>query len=284
MTAYISHALVRYATVFIVAHFCAGSALALKLKIVPDESEMPSCGAMVGYLEFENDGSEPCRISGKLAYLTIEIECPDGVRVGLRPNEDREEAGPSPQLAELDQGDWVRHPLCLLKHEGAHIFENAGRYRIRAKYRTLAVQSAPDDGPVVVTTSGHRGDSDWVEINVSAPLRGRPNYVNSHKWNNLVGAFRGDMAEIKARLGDSMAYRREQEKLLVYQEGGGVGTLVRGRIRDENALKIARANLLRAKRVGVGVEMWEWIVARLAELPADSTNRTGYDARGGYIF
>lgn len=285
MTAYISRFMVRYITLVIAALFCTGNALALKLEVVLDESEIPSCGAIVGYLEFENDGPAPIRIGGALPYLTIEVEGPDGTHISLNPNSHRGRPQ-SRQIAQLDQGEWVRHPLCLLIHQNGHIFEKVGRYRVRAKYRELAIQHiALDDSTVLETIPGNRGDSNWVEVNVSAPLRGRPQYVNSHSWYDLIGAFRDDMTDVRAHLGDVQDYRREQEKLLVYQESGGaLSALVRDRVRDEQALGNAHANLLRAQRVGVGVEMWEWIVAQLEALPADSGSSVEHNSKNGYMF
>ncbi|MBK7047892.1 MAG: hypothetical protein IPH48_15590 [bacterium] len=278
----------RCAAVIAAVLLQAATACALKLEIVPDEIEIPAFGVLVGYIQIENVEAKPSRIGGSLSRLTLEIESPDGTRTRLAPNWDREEVHNPRQFAELNQGDWVRNPLCLLKSRGGYIFETPGRYRIRAHYREIAIQKvASDDITIVETIPGKRGDSDWVEIVVGPPRWGRPNYVNLHPWDDLVGAFRGGgLGEIQSHLDDCRDYRHEQEKLLVYQDAGdGLWrALIHDRVRDKQVLYLAKERLVRAKRVGAGRDMWEWIVARLEELPTSADAATRLNARNGYLF
>ncbi len=81
-------------------------------------------------------------------------------------------------------------------------------------------------------------------------------------------------------------YKHEQEKLLVYNVLGRavVANSVRAEDPGEQLIADAKLALAFAKEVGVGVEMWEWLVKRFESLPLDHLGRELFDIKDGFYF
>ncbi len=81
-------------------------------------------------------------------------------------------------------------------------------------------------------------------------------------------------------------YKHEQEKLLVYNVLGRavVANSVGAEDPGEQLIADAKLALAFAKEVGVGVEMWEWLVKRFESLPLDHLSRERFDIKNGFYF
>jgi hypothetical protein len=200
----------------------------------------------------------------------------------------------SVQHATIPPGESFFHPVCLLKDENRFLFTTEGLHRIRACYirpPTVKIREHPNEENsqrTVVPGTGFKLYSNWVDFIVQPVGRGRPHFVDQNKCNTLITVFgcKKSFTEIEANLYKFHDYKHEQEKLIVYNAIGPkiIGICVKAKNPDPQDIAEAKSVLVYAQRVGVGVEMWEWIVKRLESLPLDHLGKERFDVKNGFYF
>ena len=269
------------------------------------DARIPADGVVVGELVFYNHGASPVRFGGVVSIdahsgrLVYELVAPSGRRRRLIRSSGIADAVTA-QQAELRPGEFLRHPICLVKLDGEYLFSEEGLYRLRAVYRTGFPRPtrAPDDtltAPLSDDGYPPQWVSTWAEIEVGPVGAGRARYIQSHPRPDLYRAFQrqADRETIRDRLagiGNDLSafqdYRHEQEKLLVYQQASSalLRCLVVEQRHDATLIEEARLALDRAERYEVGVAMWTWLVSRLETFPGEAQGTDRYVIRNGYYF
>lgn len=298
--------------VFSLISICVGIATAeevndkypLQLKINIEEAAILECGVLVGELRFSNVGAVPLQIGGVMSIdghsgnIRYELESPKGEVTTLVKHSMFDMI--TVQWSELRPGEYIIHPICLLKLNGEYIFSESGTYRIRAIYLTRFPVSIQAESDSIIPSSPYDGFpsrvlSDWTGIVVGQRGLGWAEYVQSHQWEELFKAFSSWygwessnkwLVEIEDNLPRYQDYKHEQEKLLIYQinSRGLFQCLLKTQDHNEQLLSDARRELNRARMSNVGVAMWEWIVKRLESYPLEATGREKNLVRNGYYF
>ena len=195
------------------------------------------------------------------------------------------------QFSTLNPGESVFHPVCLMKDDKNFLFVEEGLYRVRACYRNSvpkieAVPKSENRPPKTIKPVGYHFNSNWVNVQVGPIGRGRPHFLDQNKCDTVLEAFSCGMPvdRLGANLYKFHDYKREQQKLQVFNALGRKipSRMVWHQKRDDQLISEAKIVLDYAKEVGIGVEMWEWIVWRLESFPLDDQGRGRFDVKAGF--
>jgi hypothetical protein len=265
-------AVMAAAAVLIAGSFAGrGMAADVRLEIIPAESTLMQDGVLVGDLVLTNTSPADtfvswtplCVMDCSLSFL---VEPPDGRLRAYCGNPAADYY--FSQRIRLGPGEYVKKPICLLIHEQRYIFDQAGRYRVKAEFH-ISGPGVDDRGARVF--KAECVDSPWVEIEVTASGFGHESYLESHDLFTVVDAFRGihdlnNWYVLNAnRIDEFQDYAREQAKIMIYNWGNGrvLSCIVWTRDMDPKIVAEAQAGLEFAKRYNIGVDMWEYIADRV---------------------
>lgn len=148
------------------------------------------------------------------------------------------------QACDLAPGEYVKHPVCLMRQGGNYIFHKKGHYRVRAEYRDR-----------------ERVFSPWVDVEVLKGGLGYSRYERHTAFEQNM-AFRDETwaAEHAGQIEEFGSYSREVAKLVIFNLGSKTVVGPRFHPQITASLDNARLGLSLARKYGMGVEMWEFLV------------------------
>ena len=266
----------------------------LEMELIIEDPNLLASGVLVGEIVFKNSGESPCRFGGSMSlaagHLSFELEDPTG-QISYISKRGICRKRP-PQFSLLEPGDSFRHPICLFKDAHQHLFDNEGLYRIRARYHMYTVPRPPDPNPLArrrqpEIMEQYRLSSNWVDLLVHPPGRGRPHFIGQIGCVSVMEAFScpQPIEALEKNLYRIHDYRYEQQKFLIYNSGTRcISNIVRLQEFDLEQIREARTILNHARELGCGVRMWEWIVNRLESFPPEVEGTERYNVGDGYYF
>ncbi len=224
------------------------------LKIETNDTALLKDGVFVGNLIMMNESAGEYYVpqymfsvlAGRIRY---HVKYPDGsikIFTGIEPASFR-----TVQRIKLRIGEYVKKPICLMLYYYDYIFSQVGEYSIMAEFKD--------------TESIY---SQWMAINVTQSDDGYNQYINSHDFVNVIDAFRGlDMwtTKMAGQIDEFGDYSKEQAKLVIYNwsDGRVLSRIYSVRDKDASILTMANEGLEMARRYGIGIEMWEYIVDKI---------------------